>query len=181
MTLQLELVVHRDGQELPPALGRDMVNLFEKQAQQSGVARPVPPPVPPPRPPPDSAPVGSSIGVSQPRPPPRPPGFRPGGGMGAGGGMNGLPMGDPNAIVFNEMGVPMGNLGSLGIGMMGQGGGGNGRMGGDGMGLGGMLMSGSGMMVQGAQQTSCFELHHFNFSSGVSALFCIFLAQICIE
>jgi len=140
---------HRDGQELPQALGQDMVSLFEKRAQQAGVARPVPPP----RPPPGSAPMAAAAGNQQPRPPPRPPGYKPpnagmgGGGMGANGmagvgmGANGMG-GDPNAIVFNEMGVPVGNLASL----MGGGGGiGGGMMGGRG-GMGGGMMGNGGMM-----------------------------------
>ena len=153
------IVLNRDGQELPPALGREMVNLFEKFAQQMGVAKPVPPP----RPPASSTQlggIGGKVGGSQPRPPPpRPPGvppnMRPGsGGMLGGGtpGMGSMPMSNPNAIVFNEMGVPVGNLGSLGMGMNGRmaHGGGMGLVGGMGM-PGGMAMAGGmpGMMGQG--------------------------------
>lgn len=152
---------NRDGQELPPALGRDMVSLFEKYAQQMGVAKPVPPP----RPPPGSALMGSS----QPRPPPpRPPGFRngmgPAGGMG-GGGMSSMPMADPNAIVFNEMGVPMGNLGSLqGMGVNGGMANGGGGVLGGGMGMGGMGANlgggmGMGMMGQGTHWFHWRSLH----------------------
>ena len=134
-----------------------MVNLFEKFAQQMGVAKPVPPP----RPPAGVAPMGggSSMGGSQPRPPPPrppgvPPGMRPSSSSGTSGGalrMGSMPMADPNAIVFNEKGVPVGNLGSLGMGM-------NGGLSQGGMGLvGGMGMPGSmgmgngmpGMMGQG--------------------------------
>jgi hypothetical protein len=127
-----------------------MVNLFEKFAQQMGVAKPVPPP----RPPAGGVPMGagSSMGGSQPRPPPPrppgvPPGMRPGSGGTPGGAlaMGSMPMADPNAIVFNEMGVPVGNLGSLGMGM-------NGGLGQGGMGLvGGMGMTNGmpGMLGQG--------------------------------
>ena len=147
--LEAQVVLcNRDGQELPATLGRDMVNLFEKFAQQMGVAKPVPPP----RPPAPSVPMGGG----QPRPPPPrppgiPPGMRPGSSNASGAGalgMASMPMADPNAIVFNEMGVPVGNLGSLGMGMgMGM----NGRLApGGGMApLGGMGMNGSMGMANG--------------------------------
>lgn len=133
--------IARDGQELPTELGASMVALFEETAKRNGCAKPVPPPRPPP----------------QPRPPTQ-------------GGAGGMPPGIgtrpvAGAMVFNEMGQPMGPLGSFGMGVMNGGGygmGGPGHMMGmqpgmsmgmgmNGMGMGGMMgMMGRGMPPMGA-------------------------------